>query len=257
VVQEKCSFGEVEMFIGPFGTTVDKKMALPFTPYLVTNWAEARKAFAPDSRMIKSMEAILEKHNIKILGGWPVYFGGIVLTREPPNPGDPDVHKGMIIRTPPIRAFELTARSMGYTPYPITWAYARTGLKTGMVEGMIGGGAEGYAGLKGLAKVYVDARDHFEYWFVYMNLDLWKGLSDNEKMILRNAVREMERRRWDTAEAEEQASIRRLRDQGTTIVTLSAGEFDKTVEKVRRHVWPEMRKDIGDVFDQVVSGIRK
>jgi TRAP-type C4-dicarboxylate transport system substrate-binding protein len=67
----------------------------------------------------------------------------------------------------------------------------------------------------------------------------------------------MERRRWDTAEAEEQASIRRLRDQGTTIVTLSAGEFDKTVEKVRRHVWPEMRKDIGDVFDQVVSGIRK
>jgi TRAP-type C4-dicarboxylate transport system substrate-binding protein len=257
VVQEKCSFGEVEMFIGPFGTAVDKKMALPFTPYLVTNWAEARKAFSSDSRMISSMEAILEKHNIKILGGWPVYFGGIVLTREPTHPGNPDIQKGMIIRTPPIRAFELTARAMGYTPYPITWAYAHPGLKTGMVEGMIGGGAEGYAGLKGLARVYVDARDHFEYWFVYMNLDLWKGLSDNEKIILRNAVREMESRRWDIAEAEEQASIRRLRDQGTTIVTLSAGEFDKTVAKVRQNVWPEMRKDIGDVFDQVVSGIQK
>ncbi|MCE5263863.1 MAG: TRAP transporter substrate-binding protein DctP [Deltaproteobacteria bacterium] len=257
VVQEKCSFGEVEMFIGPFGTTVDKKMALPFTPYLVTTWAEARKAFAPDGRMIKSMEAILEKHNIKILGGWPVYFGGIVLTREPPNPADPDVHKGMIIRTPPIRAFELTARSMGYTPYPITWAYAHPGLKTGMVEGMIGGGAEGYAGLKALAKVYLDVRDHFEYWFVYMNLDLWKGLSNNEKVIIRNAVREMESRRWDTAEAEEQASIKRLRDQGTKIITFSDAELAKTIANVRQAVWPEMKKDIGDPFDQLVAGIQK
>lgn len=257
VVQEKCSFGEVEMFIGPFGTTVDKKMALPFTPYLVTTWAEARKAFASDSRMIKSMEAILEKHNIKILGGWPVYFGGIVLTREPPNPGDPDVHKGMIIRTPPIRAFELTARSMGYTPYPITWAYAQPGLKTGMVEGMIGGGAEGYAGLKGLAKVYLNVKDHFEYWFIYMNLDLWKGLSDNERTIIRNAVREMESRRWEIAEAEEQASIKRLRDQGAKIVTFSEAEFARTIAKVRQSVWPEMKKDIGEPFDQVVEGILK
>ena len=256
VVQEKCSFGEVEMFIGPFGTTVDKKMALPFTPYLVTTWAEARKAFDPDSRMIKSMEAILEKHNIKILGGWPVYFGGIVLTREPPNPGDPDVHKGMIIRTPPIRAFELTARSMGYTPYPITWAYAHPGLKTGMVEGMIGGGAEGYAGLKGLAKVYLEVKDHFEYWFVYMNLDLWKGLSSNEKGIIRNAVREMENRRWESAETDEQASIKHLREQGTKIITFSDAELANTSVKVRQAVWPEMRKDIGDVFDQVVSGIQ-
>lgn len=257
VVQEKCSFGEVEMFIGPFGTSVDKKLALPFTPYLVTNWAEAKKVFAPDSLMIKSMGGILEKHNIMLLGGWPVYFGGIVLTRELLSPGNPDIHKGMIIRVPPIRAFELTARAMGYTPYPITWAYARPGLKTGMVEGIIGGGAEGYAGLKGLARVYIDVKDHFEYWFIYMNLDLWKGLSDNEKTIVRDAVREMESRRWEIAEAEEQASIKRLRDQGTKIVTLSEAEFARTIAKVRQSVWPEMKKDIGEPFDQVVSGILK
>lgn len=257
VVQEKCSFGEVEMFIGPFGTSVDKKQALPFTPYLVTNWAEAKKAFAPDSLMIKSMGGILEKHNIKILGGWPVYFGGIVLTKEPPSPGNPDIHKGMIIRVPPIRAFELTARAMGYTPYPITWAYARPGLRTGMVEGMIGGGAEGYAGLKGLARVYLDVKDHFEYWFIYMNLDLWKGLSDTEKAIIQNAVREMESRRWEIAEADEKASIKRLRDQGTKIVTFSEAELAKTISKVRQSVWPEMKKDIGEPFDQVVSGIQK
>jgi TRAP-type C4-dicarboxylate transport system substrate-binding protein len=126
-----------------------------------------------------------------------------------------------------------------------------------MVEGMIGGGAEGYAGLKGLARVYLDVKDHFEYWFIYMNLDLWKGLSDTEKAIIQNAVREMESRRWEIAEADEKASINRLRDQGTKIVTLSAGEFDKTVAKVRQNVWPEMRKDMGDVFDRVVSGIQK
>ena len=137
------------------------------------------------------------------------------------------------------------------------WQTFAPGLKTGMVEGMIGGGAEGYAGLKGLAKVYLDVKDHFEYWFIYMNLDLWKGLSDNERTIIRNAVREMESRRWEIAEAEEQASIKRLRDQGAKIVTFSEAEFARTIAKVRQSVWPEMKKDIGEPFDQVVEGILK
>ena len=151
--------------------------------------------------------------------------------------------------------FELTAKALGYTPYPITWFYAREGLKTGMVEGIIGGGAEGYAGLKDLARYYLPVNDHFEYWFVYMNLELWQSLSENEQTIIQNAAREMEMRRYAVAEAEEGKSLEQLRDQGTHIVAFSTEERANMRKKIRQSVWPLMRKEIGAAFDEVVSSV--
>ena len=253
VVQERISFGDVEMFVGPLGTTTDKRLALAFTPYLVNSWEEAKKIYIHDSLLLRKMAELLAAQNIKLLGGWPVYFGGIVLNTEPVEPGNPDLNKGMILRIPPIRPFELTARELGYTPYPITWTYARMGLKTGLVAGMIGGGAEGYVGLKGLVKYYLPIRDHFEYWFVTISQDAWRGLNEQEQKFVEKRVREMETRRYAVAESEEQANIERLRNQGVTIVTLGEEEMVKTREKIRTKVWPVLQKEIGPDFDEVVT----
>lgn len=255
VAQEKTSFGGIDMYIGPFGTMTDRRLLLPNIPYLVTDWSEAKKVFSPDSLLLKKMTELLEAQNTKILGGWPVYFGGIVLTEEPSKPTDPDVSKDMIIRVPPMRSFELTAEALGYTPYAITWLYAKDGLKTGMVKGIMGGGAEGYESLGNLAKYYFAAKDHFEYWFIYMNLDLWKNLSEEEKDIVEGAAREMERRRWEIAEAEETASIERLGAQGTKIIKLTDDQINSIKEQIRANVWPLLREDIGVIFDEIVSSV--
>jgi TRAP-type C4-dicarboxylate transport system substrate-binding protein len=256
VVQEKCAFGEVEMYIGPFGTMMDRRNALAFTPYLVTTWDEARDVYAHDGMLMQRMEEILKRQNIKILGGWPVYFGGILLTREPPSPKDPDVSQDMIIRVPPIRCFSLTAEALGYTPYPITWMFARDGLKTGMVEGMIGGGAEGYLGLsKDVAKYFLHIKDHFEHWFVYMNLDVWNDLSQEQQEIVQEAVLDMEKRRFAVAEEKEKKNVERLARQGTTVITFTEAELKRIGEKVRNDVWPVMRQDIGKPFEDVVSSL--
>lgn len=257
VVQERVSFGEVDMYVGPFGTAVDKRLMLAFAPFLVENWQEARQLYSPGSTLMKHMEGFLAAQNIKLIGGWPVYFGGIALTEKPEAPGDPDVNKRMIIRVPPIKSFEITARSLGYTPYPITWMYAKMGLKTGMVKGMIGGGAEGYKGLKGLVRYYVPVKDHFEYWFVYMNLDSWKGLSEKQQNVIVDAAREMEAARYDIAEAEEQKNIAALEDVGIDVFEIGADEYDKMRDKVRETVWPQLRKDIGQPFDEVLQSIDK
>ncbi|NIP27896.1 MAG: C4-dicarboxylate ABC transporter, partial [Phycisphaerae bacterium] len=124
--------------------------------------------------------AYLEQQNIKLLGGWPVYFGGILLTEKPKFPVQPNVKKNTLIRVPPINSFRLAAKALGYTPYPTTWVYARSGLESGMVKGIMGGGAEGYLGLTKMAKYYLPIHDHFEHWLVYMNLDLWKRLSGKQ-----------------------------------------------------------------------------
>lgn len=251
VVQERVSFGEVQMFVGPFGTAIDKRLALGFTPFLVSTWDEAKTVYAQGSALFNQMAEFLEVQNIKLIGGWPVYFGGIALTKKPVQPGNPDIAKEMIIRVPPIRSFERTARVLGYTPYPITWTYAKMGLKTGMVEGILGGGAEGYFGLRDVIKYYLPIRDHFEYWFVYMNLDLWNSLSEKTKTLFSTLSREMEIKRYAVAEAEERGSIDKLAKIGVEIVNIDEKEHALMKEKVRATVWPEMRKEIGGVFEEI------
>ena len=257
VVQERVSFGEVEMYVGPFGTAVDKRLMLAFIPYLVEDWKEAQELYAPESPLMKHMERFLADQNIKLVGGWPVYFGGIALTEKPESPGNPDVNKRMIIRVPPIKSFEKTARALGYTPYPITWMYAKMGLKTGMVKGIIGGGAEGYKGLSDMVRYYVPVKDHFEYWFVYMNLDTWNRLDDKQQQAVILAAREMETARYDIAEAEEQAGIEALREVGIEVYKITDDEYRSMRDKVRELVWPLLREDIGPPFDDVIRFAEK
>jgi TRAP-type C4-dicarboxylate transport system substrate-binding protein len=248
VVQERVSFGEVEMYVGPFSTTIDKKLMVAFTPFLVSNWSDAQKIYSHGSEMMDTMEELLELQNIKVLGGWPVYFGGIALTEKPLSPGNPDISKDLIIRVPPIKSFELTAKALGFTPYPITWMYARMGLKTGLVSGIIGGGAEGYAGLGEHIKYYMPIKDHFEYWFIYMNLDLWKNLPQNHQKVLSKSVINMETERYAIAEEEEKKSLEQLKNQGIEIINLTEKELSAMKAKVRKEVWPLLQKESGITF---------
>ena len=257
VVQERVSFGEVEMYVGPFGTAVDKKLMLAFTPFLVDTWKDAQRLYSASSPLFKYLQSFLEPQSIKLIGGWPVYFGGIALTEQPVEPGNPDVSKDMIIRVPPIRSFELTARTLGYTPYPITWMYAKMGLKTGMVKGMIGGGAEGYKGLSNLISYYLPIKDQFEYWFVYMNMETWKSLSAEQQKIITDQAQRMESRRYEIAEQDEQQNLDALKELGVEVYEISDSEYQKMRSKIRQNVWPQLRKDIGHPFDEVVQFVEQ
>ncbi len=257
VVQERVSFGEVQLYVGPLATSIDKRLLLATIPYLVNNWSEARKTYVQDSDLFKIVAGYLEEQNIKLLGGWPVYFGGIGLRENPPEPGNPDVNKEMIIRVPPIRSFELAARELGYTAYPITWTYAKMGLKTGMVDGIIGGGAEGYSNLTESIKYYIPVRDHFEYWFLYMNLKTWNGLSEEEQLLFLGAAKKMEKDRYLVAETQEEESIQLLKKRGVTILELSDTELKAMRDKIQQKVWPQLEKEVGPEFSRILAEIQE
>ena len=258
VVQERVALGAVEMQIGPLGTTVDKRLNLPSAPYLAKDWNDAHTLFARDSLLWKKTAELLEKQDLHPIGGWAVYFGGIVLTKEAPSPGDPNVPKNIKIRVPPIKSFELTADALGYLATPIPWADTFTAMQSGIVNGCIGAGAEGYfSNFRDLAKYYLAVNDHFEYWFLYMNSGLWKKLSDADKKIVQTAADEMEKRRWGVAERDEQENEKHLSDHGIKVIKFKEQELAKMAEKVRKVAWPVIKKDIGaDFFDQVTAGIK-
>lgn len=254
-VQERVSFGEVQLYVGPLATSIDKRLLLATTPYLVNSWEDAKNVYHQESALLKAIGKFLAKQNIKLLGGWPVYFGGIGLRKLPSEPGKPEVTKNMIIRVPPIQTFTLTARKLGYTPYPITWIYAKMGLKTGMVDGIIGGGAEGYSSFTNSFAYYIPVRDHFEYWFTYMNKDSWENLSNQEQDLFLSEVGKMEERRYKVARQQENESIEFLKKQGVKVIDLSDDERQSMRDTIREQVWPLLQKEVGPDFDRIVSGI--
>lgn len=255
MVQERVGLGDVEMQLACLGTTMDPGLMIQSLPYIVSNWKEASILYATGSPLMNVVADLLKKQNLKLISGWPCYFGGICLTKEPPSPADPDVPKKIKIRVPPQKSFELCADALGYLATPIPWSEAFTSLQTGIVDGAIGAGAEGYySNFRDLAKYYLAVNDHFEMWYFYMNLDLWNSLSKEDQQLIQNLGSELEHKRFAIAEEEEKANEQRLRDFGIKVINFTDEELARFAKKIKENVWPKLRGDIGpEIMDAVLS----
>lgn len=255
VVQERVSVGDVEMQLAPFGTNVTKGLGVTSIPYLVSTWAEVRTMFARNGKLMTAVEKMAEKERLKILALYPKYFGGIALAKEPKEPKNPFVSKGLKIRVPGIKSFEKTAESLGYLATPIAFSEAFTAMQTGIVDGLIGSGAEGYwSSFRDLVKYYLPVNSHFEMWFLYMNLDLYNKLSPEEKKILTDAAAEMERARFESGPKETQEFEKLLAGNGVKIIRFSDAELKVLADKIKAEVWPQIKGDFGaDLFDSITK----
>jgi TRAP-type C4-dicarboxylate transport system substrate-binding protein len=255
VVQERVSVGDVEMQLAPFGTNVTKALGITSAPYFVSTWAEVKTMFARNGKLMAAVDKMLEKERIKILALYPKYFGGIALAKEPKEPKNPNVSKGLKIRVPGIKSFEKTAETLGYLATPIAFSEAFTAMQTGIVDGLIGSGAEGYwASFRDLTKYYLPVNSHFEMWFLYMNLDLYNKLSQEEKKVLNDAAAAMEKARFESGPKETQEFEQLLAGNGVTIIPYSDAELTVLADKVKSEVWPQIKGDYGaDLFDSLTK----
>ena len=244
-VQERVSIGDVEMQCAPMSTSVVREMGITGFPYLVRNWAEATKVFAPDSAMVRIVNDYMKQQDLHVIGTWPMYFGGILLTKEPPAPKDPYANQGLKIRIPPIITYEAMAEGVGYQATPLPWADTFTALQTGIVDGVIGGGAEGYlASFRDLAKYFLAVNDHFECWYFYINTDLWKKLPEADRKVLSDAATEMCLERWKVAEQDEIDNMKKMEDLGVKVIRYTDEELAKFREKIMKEGWPKLFKEV-------------
>lgn len=255
VVQERISVGDVEMQLAPFGTNVTKALGITSAPYLVSTWDEVKKMFARDGKLVTAVDKMAQKENLKILALYPKYFGGIALSKEPKEPKNPFVSKGLKIRVPGIKSFEKTAEALGFMATPIAFSEAFTAMQTGIVDGLIGSGAEGYwSSFRDLTKYYLPVNSHFEMWFLYMNLSLYNKLSAEEKKILNEAAVKMEKARFESAPQETEKYEKQLAGIGVKIIPFSDAELKVLADKVKAEVWPQIKGDYGaELFDSLTK----
>lgn len=142
---------------------------------------------------------------------------------------------------------------MGYIGSPLPFSEAFTAVQTGVVDGVIGSGAEGYyASFRDVTKTYIPLNTHFELWYLLINSERLADLDDNEQQALKAASEKFESRRWDAAQIDQKENEQRLVEAGATIVEMTPAQLSKTAEKVRATVWPQIINDMGSEWSQPI-----
>ncbi|MDR1359518.1 MAG: TRAP transporter substrate-binding protein DctP [Deltaproteobacteria bacterium] len=247
VVQERVGLGSVEMSCESVATQVDKKLLIGTLQYIVFDYAGAQKVFGSGGKLADYMTNLYNKQNIRVLGWWPMYFGGIGLTKEPVQPRNPDVKKGCKVRVPTMKTFEVLAENLGYQATPLPFSEFFTAAQTGMVEGILGAGAENYyMTFRDLIKWYIAANTHFEIWPLLINADLYDKLSAEDKKLFESTAAEFEKRRWAKAEADQKKYEDLLEQAGCKVIRLTPEELKAFADKASEAVFPEFKKIVGE-----------
>ncbi|NDR58804.1 TRAP transporter substrate-binding protein DctP [Aliiruegeria sabulilitoris] len=251
-VQERISVGAIDMATQPAATAADRRMQISSFPFLANSWEEARAIYGPDGPVRNVMADLYAEQDITMLAAYPVYFGGISLNTDPVNPGDPSQSNGIKVRVPGIKSFQLTGEALGYIPSPIPFSEAFTAIQTGVVDGVIGSGAEGYyASFRDVTKAYVPANTHFEVWYMIISNGSLAELDAEDQETLKAAAAEFEAQRWTVAEEDQGKWEQRLVDElGATLVELTEDQLAAMAAKVREDVWPIVLEDVGAEWGQ-------
>ncbi len=253
IVQERVGLGAVDMACQPPSSAADKRFQLVYFPYMVENWVQARKNYSQGAPLRKIVEDLYAKQDIHLLSVWPVYFGGIAFNTEVKAYGDPDASKGIKLRVPPMKTFQLLADTTGYLGTPIPFSDAFTAVQTGVVDGVIGSGAEGYySSFRDVTKNYLPSNTHFEAWYLIISKKQFDKLSPDAQKQLQDVANQFEERRWEVAEADQAANEKRLADYGAKILPISADEIAATAKKIQSVVWPQILEDVGVEWGQGV-----
>ncbi|MCC8194402.1 MAG: TRAP transporter substrate-binding protein DctP [Deltaproteobacteria bacterium] len=257
VVQERVGLGSVEMSCESIATQVDKKLLIGTLQYIVFDYEGGKKMFGTGGPLSNYMSKLFEKQGIKVLGWWPMYFGGIGLTKEPVEPKNPNVKKNCKIRVPTMKTFEVLADNMGYQATPLPFSEFFTAAQTGMVDGIMGGGAENYyMTFRDLMKWYVPANTHFEIWPLLINKELYDGLSAEEKALFDKTAAEFENRRWTKAEADQKKYEDLLEESGCKVVRLSSEDLQVFANIAKEKVFPEFKKIVGDAaYNEIFTAL--
>lgn len=255
VVQERVSVGAIDLACQPVAAAADKRFNLLYFPYLVKDWEQAKKNFQVGSPLRKTVSELYAGQGIRVLAAWPVYFGGISLYKQCNNPADATSSKGLKLRVPQIKTFQLLANSLGYMAIPLPFSEAFTAVQTGVADGVIGSGAEGYySSFRDVTKYYIPVNTHFEVWYLIANEELLAELDDDAMKKVQKVAQDFENHRWETVQADQAYNEKRLEDAGAEIVPVSREQIDAMAAVVMEKVWPEIISDVGQEWGQNVLG---
>lgn len=262
-MSEQIMRGAIQIGIMPVNPSYNQALQLRVLPYMVMNWAEAKKAFTGDNPYILNIMAKeMEKVGLKALAAVAEGFGGLGYAEVPSfDPRDANANTGNLkCRVPGGNvAFESMAKNFGYIPTSVPWGEVYIALQTGMVGCQMGAQPYNtYASFVDVTKAWAQLNTHFQVSFLYMNLKLWNSLSDADKAAIQAAARKYADTSFDRAAAEDADYIKKMEEKGIKVFIPTDEQYAAFAEKIRTNTWPQLENQVGkETLDAVRAEIQK
>ena len=252
---EANRMGTMEIGLNAGSTSYDPRTNLIFMPYLFSTWDEARAGIGSKGWLTPIFDELYSGIGLKVLGIYLNAWDGMAFTKRVKDVvKTPDQFKGIKMRVPPIRIFELYIPTLGFISTPIAFSETFTALQTGIVDARSACPAvEAYV-MRDALSFWLASRDAFEYWFLTINKKLWDGLPKEDKAILSAAADIVMAEQALAAEKDEIEFKKKLEAAGVKVYEVTQQEWEASAKVVREKAWPKIQGDLlGSVLMEKVK----
>jgi TRAP-type C4-dicarboxylate transport system substrate-binding protein len=252
---EANRMGTLEIGLNAGSTSYDPRTNLMFMPYLFATWDEARAAIGSEGWLTPIFDELYSQIGLKVLGIYLNAWDGMAYTKRVKKVvKTPAEYKGIKMRVPPIRIFEVYIPTLGFISTPIAYSETFTALQTGIVDARSACPAvEAYV-MRDALEYWVATRDCFEYWFLTINNKLWNSLSPQDQAILTSVADKVMSDQALAAEKDEADFKKKLKAAGVKVYEVSQQEWEEGAKAVRKKAWPKIQEElIGSILMEKVK----
>ena len=248
--------GSVDMGQVNLPSEYDIRLEAYSIPYIVKGYSDIPKVFAYDSNFCQLTKKILAEKNIEFFGFNVIGLIGLGSKNEPKSPFDPSQDKDLLIRVPPLKVYQLTAKSINYRTTTINWADIYSAMQTGVCEGWIGGTPDvNYLTFKDVQDYYVAYNNFVECNAFLMGKDVYKRLGADGP-IVRDIFRKTATDSFQVAESQDNYYMKKMEEAGLKVIRPTDAQAQALSDHIHRTIWPKLHKMYGkEIFDSVLKDL--
>lgn len=242
---------EVQLMLNWPMTSYDPRIAVLYTPYMVSSWDEALDAYRPGGWVNGMLGEIYNDIGLEFFGAWPEGFNGVAtqgryaLTVEDAS--------SMRIRVPPVFPMAETIQAMGYQTATIDWGEVFTAIQTGVVDG---DGANviywDYEYFRDTLDYYTRTRQQFLTGILSMNLQAWEELDEAQQTIVRDAAVTVMEEGFANAQGLDEGYVQQAIAAGMEYIDPTPEQLAPIATAVREAVWPMLEQQVGTEIMDVI-----
>lgn len=255
---EELRRGTIDMATISIPSQFDTRLEAVYLHYLAMNYEEARRIYAPGSKMFKLIEEVNDGLGVKFLAFNIEGFGGFGTTKLPDNLDDPAGRKNVLMRVPPMAVFQIPCDDEGFQTVSIPFAELYTALQTGIADGWSGGPAMvNYVQFRDVIKYFIACNNFMESNSYMMSKQVWDKLSPEHQKIIQDAALEISAKSFDMAEADDAKYIVELEKAGIKVVKFTPEQLQAWADLCRKVTWPKMEERLTKpVIDDLLKDYR-
>lgn len=249
--------GEIDGMLTWPMTSYDKRIGIIYTPYMVTSWEEALKAYSENGWLSSTLDGIYKDIGLKFMGPWPEGFNGVATSkRYALQAADAE---GLKVRTIPVFPFPQTMQALGYQTAAIDWGEVYTALQTGVVDGDAGNVIYwDYEYFRDTLDYYVRTKHMFMTAMFLMNDETFADLTETQQAAIRRASNEMVAKQFKEAKKVDDFYVGEAVKSGMKYFELSDKQLKEHATLAREKVWPIIREELGaEIMDNIAVNAEK